>query len=289
MTSWTKRLFPIIFDILYIFVLFNYFPYATVTFSDFMVAHVFGIFIATMVMYAGLGAGILWIPMLTFLQVNPSEAVSISIFTQIAGKGMGSFSYFRSKMIDLKVARYFLPYAFTGVTLGFLAGFMVSKTSEKLLLYLFIAVALILLFQMLKSLSYPVEDIWSPVDEDALKRSRPIVVVSSFFTGLLSIGNNDWLIPYMEQHLNIPTCRAIPTGLFVMLCCSLFFLGLSAISVFFGLQSWPESSPILLATCSGVALGGQTGTHLVKVKWLKNHQRHAFILMLGLSIIHLLW
>lgn len=36
-------------------------------------------------------------------------------------------------------------------------------------------------------------------------------------------------------------------------------------------------------------MGGQAGTRLIHIKWLKRHQKHAFILMLGLSIIHLLW
>jgi uncharacterized protein len=284
-----KGIFWIVLDALYIGLLYTYVPELPLSFNEFILAHCFGIVIATMVMFAGLGAGVLWIPLLTFLKVNPSEAVSISIFTQIAGKGIGSFNYFRAGMIDMKVARYFLPFAFVGVTLGFTAGFMISKQSEKLLLYLFIAVALTLLIQMLKSLGQTTEPDQRAIDKETLKRSRLIVVMSSFFTGLLSIGNNDWLIPYMEQHLNIPTSRAIPTGLFVMLCCSLFFLALSALSVLTGFRSWPESTPILLATCSGVAVGGQIGTRLVQVRWLKNHQKHAFILMLGLSIIHLLW
>ena len=114
-------------------------------------------------------------------------------------------------------------------------------------------------------------------------------MVSSFFTGLLSIGNSDWLIPHMESNLKMHPSRAVATGLFIMFCCSLFFLCLSAATVWAGMQSWPQSSPILLATCSGVIVGGQIGTRLVKVQWLKDHQKHAFILMLCLSIIHLLW
>jgi uncharacterized membrane protein YfcA len=274
---------------MYILALFYLFPGIHITLIEFLIAHGIGILIATMVMFAGLGAGVLWIPLLTFLHVKPSEAVTISLFTQIAGKGMGSFNYYRSGMIDMKIARYFIPYSFAGLVVGYVAGFFITKRYEKFLLYLFIAVAVSLLIQMLKSIGKEREEYTGPPDPDNLKKSRLIVVISSFFSGLLSIGNNDWLIPYMERNLKMTAGRAIATGLFIMFCCSVFFLFVYAVGVYAGIQAWPQSSPVLFATCSGVVVGGQIGTRLVKVQWLKDHQKHAFILMLGLSIIHLLW
>jgi uncharacterized membrane protein YfcA len=93
----------------------------------------------------------------------------------------------------------------------------------------------------------------------------------------------------MERNLKIPTNKAIATGLFIMFCSSVFFLIVYYIGVLIGFQTWPENSPVLFATCSGVIVGGQIGTRLTKFQWLKDHQKHAFILMLCLSIIHLLW
>ncbi len=279
----------LVLDGIYILSLFTVFKGVPVSLSEFFTAHGMGILIATMVMFAGLGAGVLWIPLLTFLHVKPSEAVAISIFTQIGGKGMGSFNYFRAGLIDLPIARYFIPYSFAGMVLGYLAGFFITRKYEQFLLYLFVAVAVTLLIQMLKSLGEEEKDHAGPPAPDALKRSRFVVVVSSFFSGLLSIGNNDWLIPYMERNLKMSTGRAIATGLFVMFSCSVFFLFVYALGVYAGFQVWPQSSPILYATISGVIVGGQVGTRLVRVKWLKDHQKHAFILMLGLSIIHILW
>jgi len=276
-------------DGIYILLLFTVFTGVHISLTDFFSAHGMGIIIATMVMFAGLGAGVLWIPLLTFLHVKPSEAVAISIFTQIGGKGMGSFNYLRAGLVDLRVAWYFIPYSFVGMVLGYLAGFFITKKYEQFLLYLFVIVAITLLIQMLKSLGEIEEDHKGPPAPDALKKSRLVVVVSSFFSGLLSIGNNDWLIPYMERNLKMSASRAIATGLFVMFSCSVFFLFVYALGVYTGFQVWPQSSPILYATISGVIVGGQIGTRLVRVKWLKDHQKHAFILMLGLSIIHLLW
>lgn len=279
----------LILDGIYVISLFTCFPDIHISWVKFLLAHGFGIIIATMVMFTGLGAGVLWIPLLTFLNVKPADAVPISIFTQIAGKGMGSFLYYRSGLIDIRITRYFIPFVLIGVALGFGAGFVISRKYEKLLLYLFVGVAVYLLLRMLNSLNWEPEPETGTPDPQLLKKSRMIIIVSSFFTGLLSIGNSDWLIPYMERHFKIPTSRAIATGLFIMFCSSLFFLALSVISIYAGIETWPESSPLLPATCSGVIIGGQIGTRLIRFQWLKNRQKHAFILMLGLSIIHLLW
>ncbi len=268
---------------LYIF--FNQgFPYG----MKFLGAHVFAIGIATLVMYTGLGAGVLWIPILTFLDLSPAEAVTISVFTQIAGKGMGSFIYLKAGTVDLKVARTFLPYALFGVMAGYFAGFGLSLKYETLLLYMFVAVAFCLLVMMVKSLFDENGTGTKTFNEDAMKKSGFIVTASSFFTGLLSIGNSDWLIPHMERNLRMPTHRAVATGLFVMFSVTIFFLVLTLGSVAAGIREFPDHMPILLATCSGVILGGRIGPCFLNFQWFQKRQKHAFILMLIVSIIHLL-
>ncbi|MFO7751495.1 MAG: sulfite exporter TauE/SafE family protein [Desulfobacteraceae bacterium] len=261
------------------------FPYG----FKFIGAHLFAICIGTLVMYTGLGAGVLWIPILTFFELPPSEAVTISIFTQIAGKGMGSFIYLRSGTVDMKVARTFLPYTLAGVAIGYLAGFGLSLKYEKMLLYVFVAVALYLLAVMIKSLFDDTEGSGKQFNREALKKSGFIVTFSSFFTGLLSIGNSDWLIPHMERNLRMPTHRAVATGLFVMFTATISYFVLIMLSVAAGIRQMPDHTPLLLATCAGVAIGGRIGPCFLNFKWLEKRQKHAFIIMLLISIIHLLW
>ena len=256
---------------------------------EFILIHLLGIGVGTMVMFTGLGAGMLWIPVLTFLHIRPMEAVSISIFTQIAGKGAGSISYLLTGKVNLKIAARFIPMALVGVSLGYLAGFYIPQASERILLYIFLLIAGYLLMKMIQSLNVPESHkAWRPVDQP-LKNSYPLVIVSSFFTGILSIGNTDWIIPHMEQNLNMSTSRAVATGLFIMFATILFYLFLVCISVWFGYRPWPAGTSLLFATCSGVIVGGQVGIRLVRFTWLKNHQKHAFILLLAISMIHLLW
>lgn len=282
--------FWILADLTYIMVLSpflgNEIPLA---FPRFILVHLLAVAVGTMVMFTGLGAGVLWIPVLTFLDIRPSEAVAISIFTQIAGKGTGSLTYLFSGMVDMKLSVRFIPMAMLGVALGFLAGFYIPMAYERVLLYIFLLIAGYLLMKTLHSLNEPEPESNASSGKGTLNQSGPVVVFSSFFTGLLSIGNTDWIIPHMIQKLKIPTPRAVASGLFIMFVSILFYLFLVWLSVKTGHGSWPEGTYMLFATCSGVVMGGQIGTRLIRILWFREHQKHGFIIMLAMSIIHLLW
>jgi hypothetical protein len=257
--------------------------------AEFFMAHGFAIAVGSIVMFTGVGGGMLWIPLLTLLEVKPSEAIFISIFTQLAGKGMVSVTYLLKGLVDVRVARCFVPYALFGTLVGYVSGFFISAKYERILIYVFVLAATCLLLRMLHSLYHDPLERDKVFDVDAMKNSRLIVIISSFFTGLLSIGNSDWLVPHMERKLKMQTVSAVATGLFVMFTTLVFFLVLTAGSIGLGLRDWPATTPLLFATCSGVMLGGQIGTRLIRFQWLRERQKHAFILVLALSIIHLLW
>jgi hypothetical protein len=281
--------FWIILDIVYILIVFNV-PFVQLPkVYIFFISHSFGIIVATMVMFTGLGAGVLWLPMLSLLGIPPSEAISLSIFTQIAGKGIGTLNFLKDGIADLKVIKYFLPYTLIGIFIGYVAGFFMSLQSEQLLIYIFVAVAFYLLIQMLNSLYSENQYDLQPIDYTILINSRLLVICSSFFTGLLSIGNSDWLIPHMQERLKMSTPCAVATGIVVMFFSVVFYLTLTAASVYLGIREWPIHTPILLSTCSGVMMGGQIGTRLTRYQWLRKNQKHAFIIILALSLIHLLW
>lgn len=280
-------------DVIYVFFVSSFLGTdIQLSFPRFIAVHLLAIAVGTMVMFAGLGAGVLWIPVLTFLDISPSEAVAISIFTQIAGKGTGSLTYLFNGMVDMEKAVRFIPMALLGVTLGFLAGACIPMAYDRFLLYIFLLIAGYLLMRTIQSLNTPDSDSDKKIPPDTippLKRSYPVVVFSSFFTGLLSIGNTDWLIPHMTLKLNMDTSHAVATSLFIMFVTILFYLILVCISVWCGNASWPHGTSLLFATCSGVVIGGQIGTRLIHIPWLKKHQKHTFIILLAMSIIHLIW
>jgi hypothetical protein len=281
--------FWIVLDILYISIIWIVLDIQSLVVHIFFIAHFFGILVATLVMFTGVGAGVLWLPLLTFSGIPPSEAISLSIFTQIAGKGIGTINFIRDGVANLLVIRHFLPYAFIGITIGYMAGYLMSMKSERFLLYLFVGVAFYLLIQMLKSLYNDKRNVHLPINKTAMKKSWLLVIGSSFFTGLLSIGNSDWLIPHMKQNLRMTTSQSVATGIVIMFFSVSFYLMLTTTSIVLGFDNWPEHSSILLSTCSGVMMGGQIGTRLTRFEWLRKTQQHAFIILLALSIIHLLW
>jgi len=286
-------IFWILADALYLFVLSGFLGTAIpLSLSRFILVHVLAVCVGAMVMFTGLGAGVLWIPVLTFLGIRPSEAVAISVFTQIAGKGTGSLTYLLNGMVDKKTAVAFIPMALAGVTLGFLTGFYIPPAYERILLYIFLLIAGYLLMRTIQSLHSPgpgADSPWPAPARTDFAQSYPVVIISSFFTGLLSIGNTDWLIPHMTLKLRIPTSRAVATGLFIMFVTTLFYLFLVCMSVWTGNADWPRGTSLLFATCSGVILGGQIGTRLVRIPWFAIHQKHMFIILLAMSIVHLLW
>ena len=296
--SWLRNIpryfaFWVLIDIIYIFFISSFLGTGIpLSLSQFIGVHFLAIAVGTMVMFAGLGGGVLWIPVLTFLDIRPSEAVAISIFTQIAGKGTGSLTYLFNGMVDMEKAASFIPMALLGVTLGFLAGFCIPTAYDRFLLYIFLLIAGYLLMRTIQSLNTQNSDADEKIPRDTmppLRRSYPVVVFSSFFTGFLSIGNTDWLIPHMTLKLNMETSRAVATSLFIMFVTILFYLILVCISVWVGNASWPHGTSLLFATCSGVIMGGQIGTRLIRIPWLKKHQKHTFIILLAMSIIHLIW
>lgn len=291
--QWTGKLsrrlaFWVVGDLLFIAVMFSLPLVSRPTTETFIIAHLFGIGIATIVMFTGIGAGVLWFPFFTLIGCSPSESVSLSLFTQIAGKGSGSMQYIREKMVDWRVARTFIPYALCGVTIGYMAGFVVAREFENWLLLVFSLVVFSLVYVMVRSLGECRDERVEEIDMIALEKGGLVVQVSSFFTGLLSIGNSDWLIPYMERRIKLSDSRAVATGVFVMFSAAVFFLLLTVGSIALGIRGLPHYMPILPATCSGVVVGGQIGTRLIKIDCLKKHQRHVFVVMLFLSGMHTL-
>jgi len=277
-------------DILYITLLFSIPQIPRLPIQTFLFTHFIGIGIATVVMFAGLGAGILWFPVFTYLGFSPLEIIPISLFTQIAGLGSGSLKYCIEKMVNMTIVSRFLPCVFIGVSIGYLSGIFIPREYEKWLLFLFFIVVLYLIVLMIKSLrEIPVKKNTgvNPAIFSSFK-CRMIVIVSSFFTGFLSIGNSDWLIPYMERRLKIPISRAVATGVFIMFCAACFYFLITAGSALLGTRDWPRHLLILQATCSGVIVGGQIGARLVKIKFIKKYQKPVFILMLVLSGLNMI-
>lgn len=275
-------------DAVFVALVFSWPDLSRPTLDNFLIGHFLGIAIATVVMYTGMGGGILWFPAFVWFGCNPTEAVALSLFTQIAGKGSGTFKYWQSDLIDKKVALRFMPHALIGVSAGFLLSLVLPEQFERWMLLFFSFAVFYLFWIMLRSLITHSDHIGGQMDDAHLAQSWPVVLTSSAFTGLLSIGNSAWLIPHMEQKLRMQISRAVATSVAIMFYMAIFFLLVNLASIQVGMTQWPDLMPLLWATCSGVIIGGQIGAGLVDFDWLKSHQKLVFVIALFFSASHML-
>ena len=280
-------LFWLFLDVCYVVALFAVPAFRPLPFTTFALAHVAGIAVGTLVMYTGVGAGVVWFPFFTLLGFHPADAASFSLFNQLAGKGSGSFKYVREGMIDWPVVRRCVPMALLGVTAGYLLGMVLPHRYDPWLLLIFAGVVLYLLLALWWRKLRP-----APADEASLETppaSRLLVVGSSIFTGMLSVGTSDWLIPHLMRRLRMPASRAVATGIFVMFITALFFWLLIGSGVLFGWRDWPANPPLLFGTVPGVMIGAQLGSRLVRFAVMKRAQPTVFMAVLALSTGHMIY
>jgi uncharacterized membrane protein YfcA len=218
---------------------------------------------------------------------RPADAAAFSLFNQMAGKGSGSFRYLREGLVDKAVARRCVPWALVGVSAGYFAGYVLPRRFDRWLLLLFVVVVVYLLAAMIFRQSRPA----SPGEDqpETARANRLLVAGSSFFTGILSVGTSDWLIPHLVRRLRMPVSRAVATGIFVMFVTAAFFWLLIASGVLCGWRGWPANPPILLGTVPGVMLGAQIGSRLVRFSAMKRAQPYVFMTVLALSASHMIW
>ncbi|MCD4689566.1 MAG: sulfite exporter TauE/SafE family protein [Desulfuromonadaceae bacterium] len=280
-------LFWLLLDACYVVALFTVPAFRPLPFTTFALAHLAGIAVGTLVMYTGVGAGVVWFPFFTLLGFHPADAASFSLFNQFAGKGSGSFKYVRDGMIDWPVVRRCMPMALLGVSGGYLLGMVLPHRYDPWLLLIFAGVVLYLLLALLwRKLRPP------PVGEASLEAppaSRLLVMGSSIFTGMLSVGTSDWLIPHLMRRLRMPASRAVATGIFVMFITALFFWVLISFGVLVGWRDWPANPPLLFGTVPGVMIGAQCGSRLVRFAVMKRAQPAVFMAVLALSCGHMIY
>ncbi len=280
-------LFWLLLDVCYVTALFAVPAFRPLPLGVFALAHAAGIAVGTLVMYTGVGAGVVWFPFFTLLGFHPADAASFSLFNQLAGKGSGSFKYVREGMIDWPVVCRCLPMALLGVTGGYLLGMVLPHRYDPWLLLVFAAVVLYLLLALLWRRSRGTQA--DAADGEVPQASRLLVAGSSLFTGMISVGTSDWLIPHLMRRLRMPASRAVANGIFVMFVTALFFWLLISFGVLVGWRHWPANPPLLFGTVPGVMIGAQIGSRLIRFAVMKRLQPVVFMAVLALSAGHMVY
>jgi uncharacterized membrane protein YfcA len=240
----------------------------------------FGTIIASAAMAIGIGGGILWTPLLILVyQLTPAEAISTSLFIQVAGLGSGTLAYSRAGLINKKLSGIFFLVALPGIIIGSFITINLPQQTVQMALGI-MAMTLAILFVACNQDSDPDTD--CNYDTDQIRRVVPIPFIFGFIMGFLSLGISEWLIPALRAKLRMGMPQAIGTSIAMM-----FMLALVASFVHFNLSETVHVKIIILGAI-GTLIGGQIGPRISQ-RINDRLLQQSFIYLMTLIGIHLIF
>jgi hypothetical protein len=214
------------------------------------------IFAASLVLtMVGLGGGLIFSPLFILLQFPVHTAVSASLFLNGIAAISAAITYFRKKMVDVKIG---LPLIISSSLFAPLGAYATSKINLKLFTAVLAVVILLAAARMIFS-----KKVESEGKEIAtvyrIMGGGVIGMVIGFVAGLLGIGGGVFIVPLLIYVLRVPTKTAAATSIFIVVFSS--FSGFMAhVSI-----ARPDWRFILIAALFSFA-GGQVGSRIMAEK-----------------------
>jgi hypothetical protein len=207
-------------------------------------------------MSIGLGGGILWVPLLLWVfGLSPQEAVATSLVIQVVGLGSGSFAYIKSRMVNFRLVGTIILAALPAVIAGSLLAVSLPKAMVQGTLGI-MSLAIALIFVSAKE----AVETQAAYKYDLKKVSGilPIPAFFGFFSGFLSVGIGEWLIPSLKTRLNMNMYRAVANVVVVM-----FVLAITG-AVTHGVVSENIKWQLVIWGALGVVIGAQVGPRIAR-------------------------
>jgi len=214
------------------------------------------IFAASLVLtMVGLGGGLIFSPLFILLQYPVHTAVSASLFLNGIAALSAAITYFRKKMVDVKIG---LPLIISSSLFAPLGAYATSKVNLRLFTATLAAVILLAALRMIFSKKAEVEG-RQITTAHRIVGGGAIGMVIGFVAGLLGIGGGVFIVPLLIYVLRVPTKTAAATSIFIVIFSS--FSGfISHVSI-----SKPDWKFILTAALFSFA-GGQIGSRIMAEK-----------------------
>jgi uncharacterized membrane protein YfcA len=234
----------------------------------------FASFILTMV---GLGGGLIFSPLFVLLGFPVTTAVSASLFLNGIAAISAAITFFRKKMVDVKIGLPLLITSTLSAPLGAMITAQIDLHTFTGVLSLVIIVAAI---RMLLSKKTEAEG-------TAVSSARRIIgggcigVVIGLMAGLLGIGGGVFIVPLLIYVLKVPTKTAAATSIFIVVFSS--FSGFVA-HISLADTDWKF---ILIAAVFSFA-GGQLGSRIMAEKLKGRTVRQIFGVVLLLFAFKLI-
>ncbi|MCW5211709.1 sulfite exporter TauE/SafE family protein [Desulfobulbus sp. TB] len=236
----------------------------------------FGIIIASIAMFFGLGGGVLWMPVLLMsTDLDPKNAVVCTLIIQFFGQLSASHSNHQADLIDWQLVRLLLPVGIPAVVLGVVLSFLLHPVWIELFLGLTI---FFIAYVFLRGDDFFVTGS-DKADLEAARQGRFITILGSVLTGFLGIGVGDWLVPFFNMRCKLAMVRSVSTSIALMMVLSLTAL---SVHILFGQSiEWR----IIIPGAVGVLIGAQVGARLLR-RVPETHFKEFFVLMLVFIATH---
>jgi len=244
-----------------------------------------GIFIAVLVMSAGVSDATLWVPVyLLWLRLSPPLAFWLGLFTMLLGFGSGVYRNWSDASYDGRLVRRFLS---VSVPMALIGGWCAALINERLLIGLF-GVFLFVYSGVL--IARTMNDKLPAARRDSI--SFPIAALGGALTGMISIGVGILALPIVLRHRSINN-PGQGIGSLVMI---IFFTSLASAvgrlhpSLIAALHhELPHLAAIMLWAAPAVIIGGQLGPRVAQKLPSERHARLYFSAVLSLVGIVTLW
>lgn len=236
-----------------------------------------GILIASVVIFAGIGGGIVWMPVLiSFFRLPPSEAVTCSLLIQVFAQVSATSAHMQAGRVERSLVVRLLPL----VVLSAGAGTLVGPFVPARLLQVGVGLlTFLIVYVFLRGDDFQGDTGGETADRAGLPAVRRITAVGSFLSALVSAGLGDWLVPALHHRCRLPMARSVATGVAVMCTVSI------SAAAFHLLSGRPVVLPIVLFGSAGVAIGGQIGAR-VHHRVPGERFKEIFVLILVLFAAH---
>jgi uncharacterized membrane protein YfcA len=236
-----------------------------------------GIAIATVAIFAGIGGGILCMPLLiSFYRVPPAEAVTCSLVIQTFAQLSASAAHLHAGLIDRGLVVRLLPFVLLSAVAGTAVGPLIP---EQLLQVSVGLLTFLVVYVFLRGDDFHEDAGGDVIDPAGLGAVKRITVVGGLLSAIMSAGLGDWLVPALHQRCRLRMARSVATGVAVMASVSIISAALQVAT------GRVIDLGIVVPASAGVIVGAQIGArlhHLVPGRLFKE----VFVLILVLFAAH---
>ena len=235
------------------------------------------IFLSSLVLtMVGLGGGLIFSPLFVLLKFPVSTAVSASLFLNAIAAASAAITYFRKKMVDVKVG---LPLLIASTISAPLGAVLTQKINVRIFTGVLALVIFLAAMRMLFSGKIEAE-------RAEISMARKIIgggvigAVIGVMAGFLGIGGGVFIVPLLIYVLKVPTKMAAATSIFIVV--------FSSLSGFVTHISIADTDWKFILTAAVFSfLGGQAGSRIMSEKLKGKTVRRIFGVVLILFALKL--